>query len=174
MKEGSVNTTWKLNIDEIIRQAEEGESDIIINWESLACAGDAPQPMSHHTAFVYEDQLYCYGGLLGMQGQDSNADFYILNLKTRVWTHKSLKQYQKVKRWVSDPGNPTMKTELEVEEECGCEARDQHSAVFDEDGAIMYVFGGYVAGDKANDLWSYSLNEGKWTCLHPGDYMALN
>ena len=34
----------------------------------------------------------------------------------------------------------------------------------------MYVFGGYVTGDKANDLWSYSLTEGTWTCLNKGDY----
>jgi hypothetical protein len=38
----------------------------------------------------------------------------------------------------------------------------------------MYVFGGYVSGDKANDLWSYSMTEEKWNCLHPGDYMDIN
>lgn len=51
-----------------------------------------------------------------------------------------------------------------------CEPRDDHAAHFDPPTAIMYVFGGYVRGDKSNDLWAYSLNDDKWECLHPGDY----
>ena len=58
-----------------------------------------------------------------------------------------------------------------IEENAGCPERDQHSSCFDDQGAIMYVFGGYVKGDKANDMWLYSLNESKWTCLHEGDYL---
>jgi hypothetical protein len=34
----------------------------------------------------------------------------------------------------------------------------------------MYVFGGYVNGDKSNDLWSYDLKNEKWMCLEEGDY----
>ena len=34
----------------------------------------------------------------------------------------------------------------------------------------MYVFGGYVNGDKSNDLWKYNMIENSWTCLHKGDY----
>ena len=34
----------------------------------------------------------------------------------------------------------------------------------------MFIFGGYVIGDKSNDLWKYDLTNEKWTCLHAGDY----
>ena len=129
--------------------------------------------MNHHSSFVHEDHLYVFGGIVAKQGEqwhDSNGNFYILNLKTFVWKCKSLEQWHTVKRMIPDPANAKKKIEVEVEESCACEARDQHSSVFDADAAVMYVFGGYVTGDKANDLWSYSLAEGAWTCLNKGDY----
>ena len=51
-----------------------------------------------------------------------------------------------------------------------CEARDDHACVFDEEKTCMYIFGGYVNGDKSNDLWKYDLNASRWDCLCPGDY----
>ena len=56
--------------------------------------------------------------------------------------------------------NPTSlnpKATKEVEETIldGCPPRDDHASVFDENTATMYVFAGYVDGDKSNDIWSY-------------------
>ena len=80
LKEGMLCSAWKLNIDEVIKNSQSVESEILTKWEYMKCTGAVPQPLSHHTAFVYEDQLYCYGGILGAQGQISNGDFFILDL----------------------------------------------------------------------------------------------
>lgn len=34
----------------------------------------------------------------------------------------------------------------------------------------MYIFGGYVNGDKSNDLWKYDVTLERWTCLEAGDF----
>ena len=59
---------------------------------------------------------------------------------------------------VSDPKNPGKMIEKEVEVKTSCEARDDHSAAFDEQNGVFYIFGGYVNGDKSNDLWKFDLN----------------
>lgn len=51
-----------------------------------------------------------------------------------------------------------------------CEARDDHASAFDPKSKLLYVFGGYVNGDKSNDMWSYDLVNDSWKCLHSGDY----
>jgi len=33
----------------------------------------------------------------------------------------------------------------------------------------MYIFGGYVAGSKSNDLWKFDLKTNQWTCLDEGE-----
>lgn len=35
----------------------------------------------------------------------------------------------------------------------GPKGRDDHSGCDGESGKFMYIFGGYVDGGKANDLW---------------------
>ena len=57
-----------------------------------------------------------------------------------------------------------------VKDDTQCQARDDHASVFDEHTKMLYVFGGYVNGDKSNDMWSYDLVNDCWKCLHPGDY----
>ena len=34
----------------------------------------------------------------------------------------------------------------------------------------MYIFSGYVNGDKSNDMWKFDLASKQWTCLNKGDY----
>lgn len=73
-----------------------------------------------------------------------------------------------------DPHNPDKFIEVEAQVLESCSPRDDHSACFDKENAIMYVFGGYVSGDKSNDTWMYDLNAKKWTCLHKGDYQLMS
>ena len=101
--------------------------------------------MSHHSAFIDEETLYCYGGLLGVHGSSTNTDIYKLDLNSQ--------------RWQRIP-----------QDDSGCPARDDNGYVFDNQSHKLYVFGGYINGDKANDLWEFELNKNKWTCLHEGDY----
>jgi len=51
-----------------------------------------------------------------------------------------------------------------------CGERDDHAAVFDGELGVMYIFSGYVNGDKSNDMWKFDLASKQWTCLNKGDY----
>lgn len=46
-------------------------------------------------------------------------------------------------------------------------ARDDHSACQNDNS--LYVFGGYVEGSKANDLWKFDLDAKTWTQLEEGE-----
>ena len=68
LKEGSVNSTWKIDVESIVHQSGQGLNSVRAEWEFLNCKGTIPEPMSHHSSFVHENKLYCYGGLIGSQG----------------------------------------------------------------------------------------------------------
>ena len=101
--------------------------------------------MSHHSAFIDNNCLYCYGGLLGVHGSSTNEDIYKLDLDSQKWN-----------RIPSD--------------EKGCPPRDDNGYAFDAQTHKLYIFGGYINGDKSNDLWEYNITKNSWTCLHEGDY----
>ena len=42
-----------------------------------------PDRISHHNGFIHEDKFYVFGGL---QGSDSNANLYCLDLNTNKWS----------------------------------------------------------------------------------------
>jgi hypothetical protein len=117
-----------------------------------------PEPMSHHSAFIHDDKLFCYGGLIGSQGSKSNGDFWILDLKTNMWKNQVI---------------TTKAKKGDVTQNPSCEARDDHASHFDPTSKILYVFGGYVNGDKSNDMWSFNLTTEVWKCLHSGDYKKV-
>jgi hypothetical protein len=51
-----------------------------------------------------------------------------------------------------------------------CQIRDDHASFYDSEADAFYVFGGYVNGDKANDLWKFEFKTNKWAMLHPGNF----
>jgi N-acetylneuraminic acid mutarotase len=100
-------------------------------------SGKIPAPISHLSGFLVDNTFNVYGGL---QGADSNSKIYSLNLDNNEWK-------------VIESGN-----EAPI-------GRDDHAACFDEETKTFYVFGGYVDGDKANDLWKYDTANNTWTEL---------
>eukprot|EP00347_Sterkiella_histriomuscorum_P002778 403366836 len=119
------------------------------SWELVTnCTGKKPKPISHHSGFVHQDTLYIYGGLIE---SDSNKDLYALNLNTMNWTIVDQSSCEKVPA-----------------------ARDDHSACLDDKEGLMIIFGGYVMGGKANDLWCYNFEQNEWTELEKGDYMITD
>jgi len=144
-------------------------SNIEAYWEQIIYdkKGPIPLPMSHHSAFIYQNKLHCYGGLIGSQ---SNGDLWILDLRTSKWEQRKVVAYKKVMKKVPDQKVPGKMVDEEVKVLASCEARDDHSAAFDEKNGCFYIFGGYVNGDKSNDLWKFDLNTSNWTCLAEGDY----
>ncbi len=113
-------------------------------WELVNTSGQVPAPISHHNGLINGDSFYVYGG---MQAGETNEDLYMLNLKTMKWQILGLK----------DAGAKPP-------------ARDDHSACFDQANGSMFIFGGYVRGGKANDLWKFDIQSQTWENLDKGDY----
>ena len=55
-----------------------------------------------------------------------------------------------------------------------CPERDDFACVYDKSKDCVYIFGGYINGDKSNDLWRFNFLSNKWSLLHPGDYKELH
>ena len=66
LKEGSINTVWRINIRQIVSGIENDKINIETQWDYLKCKGTIPQPMSHHNSFIFNNKMYCYGGLSGI------------------------------------------------------------------------------------------------------------
>ena len=78
-----------------MKAAESSQSNIEAYWEQIEYdkKGPIPQPMSHHSAFIWQNKLCCYGGLIGSQ---SNGDLWILDLNTNKWDQRNVVSHKKV------------------------------------------------------------------------------
>ena len=65
IKEGCLNTCWKVDIESILTQAQAGEQLLHAEWKLVDCKGKTPPPISHHSGFITERKLHYYGGLTG-------------------------------------------------------------------------------------------------------------
>lgn len=72
---GVFNDLWLLNIDNINPQNE--------HWYNIIATGDYPGPLCRHSAVVYNEEIYIYGGT---DGDYENSNLYRLNLETLVWS----------------------------------------------------------------------------------------
>ena len=115
--------------------------------------GEDLHPISHHTSFIRDNKFYIWGGIVS----EASSDFKVYDIISNEW---------KTVRTTPDP----KKSNMSLEEKPCCEIRDDHACFYDKDRDCMYIFGGYVNGDKANDLWKYDFLGSKWVLLHPGDY----
>ena len=89
--------------------------------------------MSHHKICLIGDEAWLIGGAIGDQ---NNELIYKLDLKKMKWTvHKNF-------------SNPLC-------------ARDDHSVV--AQGNNIYVFGGFLKGQRSNDLVCFDATTGKWS-----------
>lgn len=82
MKEGSIATMWRVNLSgvkELFRDA-----NFPVEWEPITTTGRNPGKISHHKAFVMNEQsVLIYGGL---KGEDSNPDIFLFNTVNNSWT----------------------------------------------------------------------------------------
>lgn len=141
---GAMNNFWRLELQNII-EGSNTNSVADAQWELLDTKGDKPGQISHNTAFVNDGKIYSFGGI----ASTSDSNFFVLDIASLKWNIlQSQKPY--------------------------CEPRDDHGSYFCEETKSLYVFGGYVDGDKANDLWKFDIAAQKWTCLNAGDYKAVN
>ena len=85
LKEGSHDTVWKLDLDAVVRYAQDQDQTSTFQWEQLSCTGQVPLPICHHTSFIDSGKFYSYGGLVGKFSNDSNDDFFVLDVKSQKW-----------------------------------------------------------------------------------------
>ena len=90
------------------------------------------EPVSHHTSVMYGNMMYLFGGINGI---DSNEEFYQLDMESFKWAKLNAKQTG------SDPKD-WMKT------------RDEHAACVMENE--MVVFGGFKEGERCNEIHTYA------------------
>ena len=94
LKEGPVNTTWRINVSKVVDEATGNDphytAPIGVVWEQLNCSGKIPEPISHHNTFIFNDELYCFGGQIGSSGSSSNGNLLVLNLYTLKWSSENI------------------------------------------------------------------------------------
>jgi hypothetical protein len=127
--EGVMGGLWSINIQDRYR-----EEDI---WEELPLRAGAPTGLCRHTAVVYENSMYVYGGY--DDSSNSNATTFVLDIPSLAWT------------LIGPEG------ELPP-------ALDSHSAVLYSDGSAtwMYTFGGFDLGSRSNSVYALNLTTRRW------------
>eukprot|EP00854_Cymbomonas_tetramitiformis_P001562 gene1562-2195_t len=111
-------------------------------WEFQATVNSSSRLGRHdHTAVVYGDSMYVYGGRAPMP----KADMWAYSFSNKTWSEQ--------------PHSP------------GMEARFGHSAAVS--GGVMYVYGGYTVGGEdheaglTDEIWSYKFESMEWTKVGP-------
>lgn len=125
LREGLVPGLWVCTINELDTSEE--------LWEQWELAENNPPPLSHHSAILYQDQMYLFGGIDSLR---ENATVYILNLHTKQVSSKS-------------PDGPQLPPGI-----------DSHSAVLHTHD--MVVFGGFIGGSRTNRVFSLDLSALQW------------
>jgi Rab9 effector protein with kelch motifs len=122
------------------RQRATFQAAMPVEWKKVEPQGkERPGPLSHHTSVLYGDRMYLFGG----SGPRSKAltdvappALWSLDLKTLRW------------EVVSSRGEVPI-------------TRDDHTAVLYE-GNSMFVFGGFVEGERTNEVIRYYFKENRW------------
>ena len=82
MKEGSIATMWRVNLNGILQLQQDPYYPV--EWELVQTSGREPGKISHHTASVLNAKdVLIYGG---QKGEDSNPDIFIFNALAGQWT----------------------------------------------------------------------------------------
>jgi len=98
----------------------------------IEAVGTLPPDRSAHTAIVYKDHMYIFGG---WDGTESNNDFYKYHFDTRTWAEVS----------AQGPPPPRIRS---------------HSAVLYHD--YMVVFGGYGENSHPNSIFAFHFPTSTW------------
>lgn len=121
-----------------------------LKWENLTPrASRDVAPRAGHTAIVYHDNMYVYGGenAHGFLGDILRFDFL-----TGVWI-----RHYKFEEKFTFP-----------------KARSGHAAVFWSDES-MYIWGGFNNKDKfLNDMWKFDLQTEEWSMVFEGEQAGYN
>ncbi|EGG13809.1 Ras guanine nucleotide exchange factor [Cavenderia fasciculata] len=144
------------------------------------------QPRSGHSASLYEDTFYVFGG----EGIDNNPtnDFFSFNFSTKTWAsisnsngpsprsyHSSLIYNNALYIFGGEGGNSSKNdlfvysfdtqlwSEINVSDTNRPPARCGHSAVID--GQTMVIFGGISGNKPTNEVYAFSFETKTWSVV---------
>lgn len=132
IREGSKDSLWMLDLRKLrdMELTEPSQQQRDCMWKQIPMKGDErPGPLAHHTSVVLNDKMYLYGG---SNLETENGKFFSLDLNTFKWEVVKIRG--------------------------GAEffvPRDEHTAVLNEADASMVVFGGFLRGQRTNDMVKY-------------------
>jgi hypothetical protein len=181
LREGLVPGLWMCTINEEVPEEEV--------WEEWEVNSNGPPALTRHTAVLYQDRMYLFGGT---DNTLENQTVYVLDLTSQQWTSKGPEAAQlppaidshsavvysgKMIVFGGFIGGsrsnrafcldlPTLRwREIEAAGELPI-PRASHSAVVNADG--MYVFGGNGEdGTKFADMWKMDLLTWEWVRISP-------
>eukprot|EP00898_Chlorokybus_atmophyticus_P000295 jgi/Chlat1/1266/Chrsp115S00763 len=110
-------------------------------WEQVATQGPAPPPRYSHTAVVFEDTMYVYGG---ERSTYVFGDVWAFSFANSTW------------EFVQQRGNSSLPA-----------PRFDHAAAVVAEEGVMVVYGGRAGRDILDDFWSYDIANNEWTRLNP-------
>jgi len=105
------------------------------HWERIDVTGDPPSNRTSHTALVYNDCMYVFGGFSGTHYLNDLQEF---NLETKTWTDIS-------NQCIGKPPSP----------------RSRFAAVIHRD--CMYILGGWNRTEYFADLFCFNFVTKTWT-----------
>jgi len=120
-----------------LTKGEWKEVEVIQNPFNDVETSSPPCARSLHTAAVWNDQMFIFGGYDGTQRRN---DFYSFHFKNKEWALISVR---------GTPPSP----------------RDRHCAVVY--GNAFYVFGGFDGSARTNDFYKFDIVTGEWNRIIP-------
>ena len=116
-------------------------SDEPLSWSKIETNGTAPAPRSGHSAVIYNQSMYIFGGL----GEYRYNDMFKFDFQTQTWSEIKANNEEKL---------PSK--------------RCKHSACIYQN--MMYIFGGWDSSGKLNDMYRYVFDRNEWElvqCTNP-------
>jgi N-acetylneuraminic acid mutarotase len=110
-------------------------------WSRVETTNSPPQARSGHSAVVYHDCMYIFGGL----GEYRFNDLFKFDFESRTWTEIKA-----------------------IDESRVPSKRCKHSACIYQN--MMYIFGGWDSSGKLNDMYRYIFDRNEWEivpCSNP-------
>ena len=115
---------------------------------------NCPGPVAYHTTCVCKDQMFLFGGNnyvktitvtdpTNLEEEKIYNPLFSLNLRTWTWS---------VQKTRSAPG-------------VVIKPRDEHTAVVDEELSLMIIFGGFIEGERTNEIAIYDMKQNKWSVV---------
>lgn len=102
-------------------------------WSRIETINSPPQARSGHSAVIYNDSMYIFGGL----GEYRYNDLFKFDFQTHTWIEIKPNDESKV---------PSK--------------RCKHSACVYQN--MMYIFGGWDSSGKLNDMYRYIFDRNEW------------